>query len=165
MTKRLLVLPAAVLAVAVVAGCGGSSSPSASTTPSTSTSPSGNAPADPAAAKAAITANWQTFFDASTPPAQAVALLEDGDQLGAALQLAKQERAATKINQKAKVSGIVFTSATSATVTYDLLNGTTAVLPGATGTAVYVDGKWKVSKSTFCSLVTLGNNNKAPAGC
>ena len=33
------------------------------------------------------------------------------------------------------------------------------------GHAVLVDGTWKVSKTTFCTLVELGNNEKPVAGC
>lgn len=171
MTKRLLAVPAALALAVVAAGCGGgSSTPAASSTttpPASSTTPaaSGTAPADPAAAKAEITANWEKFFDSHTPRAQAVALLEDGATLGAALDTAQKEREATKFDQKAKVKLIVFTSPTQANVTYDLMNGTQVVLPGASGQAVLVDSTWKVSKLTFCTLVTLGNNGKAPAGC
>lgn len=166
MTKRLLALPAALLAVAAVAGCGGSSSPAAKTSPTpTSASPTGTAPADPAAAKAEITANWEKFFDASTPRAQSVALLEDGAQLGQALKVAEQERVASKINQKAKVKAVVFTSPTGANITFALLNGTTPVLPSASGRAVFVDGTWKVSKVTFCTLVQLGAGGKPVPGC
>jgi hypothetical protein len=154
-----------------LAACGGSSSPSTqpstgtSSTPPTSAAPTGTAPADPAAAKAQVIANWQKFFNYKTPEAQAKALLEDGSSLGAALTLAKQERDQTHLKQGAKVKIVTFTSATNASVTYELLNGTQPLLNQASGVAVLVDGQWKVSKNTFCSLVTLGNNGKSPAGC
>ena len=42
---------------------------------------------------------------------------------------------------------------------------TQVLLPAASGQAVLVDGTWRVSKSTFCTLVTLGNNNEPVEGC
>jgi hypothetical protein len=171
MTLRRFTAPAVVAALltVVMTACGGSSSPVASQTSSSASSstPSaaGTAPADPSAAKAQITTTWEKFFDYTTPEAQATALLENGSSLGAALRLAKQERAQTHLRQKAQVKVITFTSPTQASVTYVLLNGTTPLLNNASGVAVYVDGSWKVSTQTFCSLVTLGNNGKAPAGC
>jgi hypothetical protein len=169
MNRIRIAVPAVVATALLLAGCGGSSSPSSapssSAPSSTSAAPSATAPADPTAAKAQITANWQKFFDYKTPSAQAVSLLEDGQSLGAALALAKKERDQTHIKQGAKVKVITFNSATSANVLYQLLNGTQVLLGSASGVAVYVDGQWKVGKQTFCSLVTLGNNNQAPAGC
>ena len=168
MNARGFAVPAALATALLLAACGGSSSPSgapSSSAPPTSASPTGTAPADPAAAKAQVIANWQKFFDYHTAETQAAALLEDGSSLGAALALAKQERNQTHIKQGAKVKVVTFTSPTQASVTYQLLNGTQVLLGAASGVAIYVDGQWKVSKQTFCSLVTLGNNNKAPAGC
>jgi len=38
-------------------------------------------------------------------------------------------------------------------------------LKGQKGTAVYQDGTWKVSKTSFCGLAALENGGKAPAVC
>jgi hypothetical protein len=52
-----------------------------------------------------------------------------------------------------------------AKVTYDILANGQVVLPNSTGFAVKQSGKWLVSKATFCTLATLGNNNTPPQGC
>src|SRR5215472_10560534 len=79
----------ALAGLAVVAtACGGSSPSSSSTSTPPATSPpaasspatSGTTPPGGAAAIAAITTNWETFFNAKTPESQRVALLQDGDQ-------------------------------------------------------------------------------------
>jgi hypothetical protein len=167
---RALAAAAALLTVPVLAACGGGSSKpaaSASTPASQSSSPavSATAPADTAAATAAITANWKTFFNYSTSRARAAELLENGATMGAALAFAVKEQTQTHFKQGAKVTGVTFTGPTTAQVTYQLLNGTTVVLPAASGQAVLQDGTWKVAKSTFCTLVLLGNNNNPVSGC
>jgi hypothetical protein len=169
-------LKAAALALVAVlaAACGGGSSggggttqPSSAPSSETSTTPaaSANAPADPAAAKAEIERVWVKFFNSSTNQGVAKGLLEDGDNLGAALKLAQKEDKQTNLDRRAKVKLIKFFDATTANVTWILYNGTTKVLDNASGQAKLVDGQWKVSKLTFCTLVTLGNNQVAPKGC
>ena len=167
MQRPLILAPIALAAVLATACGGSSSSPSAgsSNPPSNSPSAAATAPANPAAAKAEITLAWKTFFNSGTPTAIAKSLLEDGDSLGPALRIAQQEDRASKLDRKAKVKLISFLNANTANVTWVLLNGTTPLLANASGQSVYVDGKWKVSKTTFCTLVMLGANGKPVPGC
>jgi hypothetical protein len=162
---------AALALVAVLAAaCGGGSSGGA-TTPSqtpaagTSTAPAAaaTAPADPQAATTEITTAWETFLSSKTSSADAVALLENGDQLGTALKKAQQEDKATGGKRSAQVKKVTFTSPTAATVNY-VLHAAGQTLNSA-GTAVLQDGKWKVSEVTFCTLVVLGNGEKPVKGC
>ena len=169
MNRLRLVAPALVLTAFAAACSGGSSggnaavnTPPSSTPPSTSTA---TAPANVTAAKAEIKANWTKFYAYKTKPAVAATLLEDGDNMAGALAFARQEQAQTHIKQNVKVKVITFTDPTHANVTYALLNGKTALLPNASGVAVFVDGQWKVSKSSFCTLVQLGANGKTVPNC
>jgi hypothetical protein len=165
---RAVAAAAGLLLIPILAACGGSSSNSAATNPGpTSSSPAASlvAPADKTAATAEIKANWKTFFAYKTPRATAAGLLEDGSTMTAALAKAVSEQAATHIKQGAEVTSVTFTSPTTAQVSYKLLNGSAVLLPSATGQAVLVDGTWRVSKATFCTLVTLGNNNQPVTGC
>ena len=174
-TSRITLTPrAAALALVALlaAACGGSSSgggtpPSSAPSSQTSTTPSAaaTAPADPAAARAEIKKVWVKFFNSSTNQTVAKGLLEDGDQLGAALKLAKKEDRQTHLDRRAKVKVIKFFDATTANVTWVLYNGTTPLLNNASGQAKLVGSDWKVSKLTFCTLVTLGNNQISPTGC
>jgi hypothetical protein len=157
-----------------LAACGGGSSgggtPDDSLSPaagSRSTAPADTAtePADPAAAKADITAVWEKFFHTGTARSEAADLLEDGDNLDAALDKAEQEDKANNLVRRAKVQLISFLTPTTANITYTLLNGSTPLLDNASGQAVFLDGKWKVSKLTFCTLVELGNDQKPVRGC
>jgi len=170
MQIRLLAVLVA-LPVALATACGGSSSggsPAASgSAQPTSVSPPAetSAPADPAAAIAEITKNWETFFNYKTPQAQLYPLLEGGQALAPAIKTAQKEQQQTHLKQLVKVKSVVFTSNMKATVNYSLSNGTHVLLPNSSGVAVYEDGTWKVSKITFCSLIQLGNNGKPVPSC
>ncbi|MEU2658103.1 hypothetical protein ABZ615_22580 [Streptomyces sp. NPDC007325] len=117
------------------------------------TPPPADGPADPAAAKAEITRNWAAFFAADTPAAERVKLLENGEEMREVLAAfaGNPQAAATT----AKVTGVTFTSASGADVTYDLLVGGNPLLPDSRGTSVLQDDTWKVSVKTLCGLVKL----------
>ena len=152
--------------IVVVAGCSGSSG-GGSTTPTTVNSPNPNAtaPTDVAAATAEVTKTWTTFFNYKTPLATEYTLLEGGQAMAPAIRKAQQEQAQTHLKQVVKVKAVSFTSATQASVTYALYNGTHVLLPNSSGMAVLDSGVWKVSKVTFCTLVQLGNGNKPVPSC
>ncbi|MET7620232.1 hypothetical protein [Streptomyces sp. NPDC005408] len=160
---------AVLILVPAAAGCsddgggGSKASPTPSATaPPSSSAPAANGPADPAAAKAEIEKNWTTFFDPKATTDAKAKVLENGDQLRPLLAAFSGDKNAAQ--SSAKVTAVQFTSATDATVTYDLLVGGTPALPGSKGTAIYQDQTWKVSVKTLCALVKLSGNAAAP-GC
>jgi hypothetical protein len=152
--RRLIVRAAGVVAVmALAAACGGSSKPASppatspatpppatTTTPTTTPSPAptpgttATEPADPAAAKAQITQNWQAFFDPKTSITDKAKYLENGTQLTALLQGFSSDPRVGQVS--AVVTNVAFTSPTTATVTYQLSLQGTVVEPNATGKAV-----------------------------
>jgi hypothetical protein len=166
--SHMLAASALVALAATTAACG-SSSPSSSTTPSTTpttAAPTSSATSSPsmntAAATAAITTNWEKFFSAKTPVATRVSLLEDGSQFPSAA-LAPSGIAA---EASAKVVKVTNVTPTQATVTYDVLLGTTPALTNKVGTAVYQDGTWKVGVGSFCGLLSLESGGKGlPPAC
>jgi hypothetical protein len=156
--RRIILAPALALVLAVtVAACSSSSS-------SGSTAPSSSAAASPTVSAAAqITANWEKFFDASTPTAQRVALLQNGTVFAAAITAFSKLPLANGIG--AKVTAVTVTSATGATVTYNIVSGNTALLSGQKGTSVYQDGTWKVGDASLCGLFKLIPGGSVPAAC
>lgn len=161
----------ALLLVGAVAGCSSSTSGStasgsasvsvslpgtASATVSISASGSASAgataPADPATATNEVTANWEKFFDPTTPIPEKASLLQNGDVLLPALEGFSQDPRVGQV--KAKVTNVSFTSPTDATVTYELSLQGTVIEPSATGQAVLDNGTWKVSRSSLCGLLT-----------
>ena len=166
--RRIILAPALGLALALaVAACSSSSSSSSSSAPSSS-APASSAPASSAAptsgnsaAVAEITANWEKFFNASTPLSQRVALLQNGSTF--AVAIAGLSHLVTGLG--AKVTAVTVNSATTATVTYNLTAGGSSLLSGQTGKAVYEDGVWKVGDASLCGLIKLVPGGSVPAAC
>lgn len=172
-----LVGAVALAGLAVLAtACGGSSpSPSSTTSapPPTSSAPTSSAPATSgstspgsAAAVAAITTNWEAFFNAKTPDSQRIGLLQDGSQFASVIH--SQSGSGLAALATAKVTHVTVNSPTMATVSYEILISGTPQLKNQTGTAVYQNGVWKVGVASFCGLLILENAGKTsglPAAC
>ena len=155
--SRLALVAALVALPLVVAACGSKSN--ASTTPSASVSAS----AGSAGATAQITADWQKFFAGTTAAQAKQALLQNGSQFASILKA--QAGSAIAKATTAKVSSVKVTSPTTATVTYSIVQGGQVVLPNQRGQAVLEGGVWKVSASSFQSLLKLeqGAASAAPS--
>jgi hypothetical protein len=171
---RRIAAPALGLALAAtVAACSSSGSSSAaspsSASSASSAAPSSAAPSSPgtgstADAAAQITANWEKFFNASTPLAERVKLLQNGAALESAIKAFSSLPLASGIG--AKVTHVTVNSATKATVTYDLTSsGGSALLSNQKGTSVYEDGTWKVGTASLCGLLTLIPGGTVPTAC
>nr|WP_030886829.1 hypothetical protein [Streptomyces varsoviensis] len=128
-----------------------------------SPSSAGDRPADEAAARRQVKANWEKFFDPATSSDEKAELLQNGRQLKPLLAAFSGDERGGQV--EARVSGVTFSSATEAEVRYALLLSGQTALPGASGTSVLQDKTWKVSVKTLCALVKLsGDAPKAP-GC
>jgi len=142
-----------------IAACGSSSNNSGG-----GSSPSASAPATSASAAtsgsaaATITANWEKFFNAKTPVAQRVALLQNGSAFQSVISA--QAGSGLASTASAKVTKVTVTSSSQATVKYSILISGTTALPNQTGVAVLQGGTWKVGLASFCGLLTLENNGK-----
>jgi hypothetical protein len=167
---RIYLVPAVGLMLVAATACSSGSS-SSSSAPATS-APATSAPATTASAAATgsavsqITANWEKFFNSSTPNSERVQLLENGSEFTAALTAFSASPLASAVTSK--VDSVTVTSATKASVKYDLSAAGTTVATGATGSAVLQDGTWKVGDDVFCGLLKEGAsilNIKLPAAC
>jgi len=178
LARRIVALALGLALAVAVAACSSSSGTSAATSPSSSaasspaSAPAGSAPAasssapagsSSASAVAQITANWEKFFSSSTPLSQRVALLQNGPTFSSAIDSLSKLPIASGIG--AKVTGVTVTSATSATVTYSLVSGSTTLLGGQSGTAVNQGGTWKVGDASLCNLFKLVPGGTVPAAC
>ena len=142
-------------------------SPTASAAPVGSPTPAGSsaAPATsaPANAAAEITANWEKFFDSSTSVAEKAKLLQNGPTFSSAINSFTQLPLANGIG--AKVTAVVVNSATTATVSYNIVAGGSTLLANQSGKAVYQDGIWKVGDATLCNLFKLIPGGSVPSAC
>jgi hypothetical protein len=167
---RIYLLPALGLVLAVATACSssGSSSSSAPATsaPATSAPATSASPAASGSAVSQITANWEKFFNSSTPNSERVQLLENGSEFTTALAAFSASPLASAVTSK--VDSVTVTSSSQANVKYDLSAAGTTVASGATGTSVLQDGTWKVGDDVFCGLLKEGAsilNIKLPAAC
>jgi hypothetical protein len=174
---------AALAALAVtVAACGSSGGSSAGSGPSASASassaassaaPSSAAPSAPSAssgggsgggsAVSQIKANWVAFFNPKTPVAKRVSLLQNGSTFASIIKA--QASSALASSATSAVNAVTVESATQAKVTYSILVGGSPALKNQPGVAVKQGGVWKVGDQSFCALLTLENNGKAPTAC
>lgn len=139
-------------------GSGGSGTPTSQpsspvTSAASSTPPSGAEPTTGSGAIAAIEANWATFFNAKTPLAKRLSLLQGGS----AFESVIKAQAGTGLAAEAgsKVTHVSLTGTDQAAVTYDILVGGQPALSNKSGVAVYEDGVWKVGTASFCALLKL----------
>jgi hypothetical protein len=137
----------------IVAACGGGGHPSAKPAASASTAAE---PVSGPAAVAAITANWKTVFNGKAPIPSRLALVQDGPQVAAFVEAqAKGPFGSAAAGSTATVTSVTITSPSQATVHYEVLLLGTPLLKNQVGTAIYVDGIWKVAISSFCGLAYL----------
>jgi len=163
----LFALTAVLTAVLAAAGCGSDSkksdSPAASSfgSPTASASVAGSGGAADPATTAAVTASVVKLFDGTAPTDQRLAVLQGGDVLAQSLGDAINSPV-LKLTS-ATVSKVTLVSPNQAQVTYTLSLSGAPILKDTVGTAVKVDGAWKVSAATLCGLLTA--QGAAPAAC
>jgi hypothetical protein len=151
----------AVALCSALAACGSSSH---TTSPATATT---TTPSRGVAAVRDIERNWTTFFDGRTPARTRIDLVQDGAEFAATIDA--QVHSVLAAAASAKVTAVrVAPGGSTATVTYDILEGGTVALSRQTGTAVYEGGTWKVGAASFCGLLSLESGGKSsglPAAC
>ena len=139
----------------IVAACGGGGGSPASPKPTASATTAAEPTSGPAAV-AAITANWKTVFNGKASIPSRLALVQDGPQVAAFVEAqAKTSFGAAATGSTATVSSVTITSPSQATVHYEVLLLGTPLLKNQVGTAVYLNGIWKVSIASFCGLAYL----------
>ena len=156
-SRRISLAPViAAAAGLVLAGCSSSGSPS-----------SGASHGSHVSAAAAIKANWEAFFSASTPVARRVSLLQNGQVFQALI--AAQAKSTLASSAAATVSKVSNVTSTQASVAYTITDGGAPALSGQHGVAVYQGGTWKVGDASFCGLLhlekTIGLVHTLPAAC
>lgn len=166
----ILLVCAVGVALAACGSSGGSSSPAASPSsssaaPASSAATSASAPAGSAAAQE-IAANWTAFFNAKTPVAKRISLVQNGQVFASVIK--GQAGSGLASQATAKVTKVTITSPSQATVTYSILVGGQPALTNKTGIAVLQAGTWKVGLASFCGLLALENGGKTsglPSAC
>lgn len=167
---RRLAVPALLgISIAAVAACSSSGSTAAPSPSTSAPAASASATSSPAssgssAAISQITTNWESFFSGATSAAKKISVLQNGQSFASVINA--QAGSAMSKSASAKVlSVLVNPTGTQAVVKYDVLFGGQPALSDQSGVAVRQNGAWKVSDSSFCALLALENNGKAPSVC
>jgi hypothetical protein len=155
-----------------------SSPPAAATTAATGSAPStaaaacgsvttptvsGSGPADTAGAASRVATDYNRFFDPSTSISAKMGLLQNAQKLAPAMQAFAGDPQAAQTT--VSVSGVNFTSATTADVTYDVCLSGAVALKGSKGKSVLEGGVWKVGDTTLCGLLQLKAGSSPVPGC
>ena len=152
----------------ILAACGGGGGSPASPKPTAGATTAAEPVSGPAAV-AAITANWKTVFNGKAPLTRRLALVQDGSQVAAFVEAqAKTSFGQAAAGSTATVSSVIVTSPSQATVHYEVLLLGTPLLKNQVGTAIYLNGIWKVAIASFCGLAYLEypkGSPKLPAAC
>lgn len=168
--QQILLVSALAAGIAACSSSGNSSSSGASSSPSSAPSSSAaapsSAPASSSGTTSTIAANWAAFFNAKTPVAKRISLLQDGQTFASVIRA--QAGSGLAASATAKVTKVTIVSPSQAKVTYSILIGGQSALSGQSGVAVLQAGTWKVGLASFCGLLTLENGGKTsglPAAC
>ncbi len=149
-TRTLLartVTACAMAALLTTAACGGSGGSTSSTSASGTGAPTVNQ---------AVTETFQHFFAGTTDADHKIALLENGQEFAATIRA--QAGSPIAKSTTATVGSVTSADADHADVHFTVMFNGKPALVAQPGSAVRIDGAWKVTASTFCALLTLEGN-------
>jgi ABC-type glycerol-3-phosphate transport system substrate-binding protein len=150
--RRLVI--ATVVVAFLAAGCGDDDDGGDDAATTTTTEAESTTTVDEAAATEEITTNWEAFFDNTKTLEERVTYLEDGEELQPLVEQQAQILGEQASQATAQVDNVTLNDDGTANVEFQILLSGQPVLP-STGTAVLVDGRWLVSKTTLCDLISL----------
>jgi hypothetical protein len=130
---------------------------------SSTTTTTGPPPSDAAAARKAIDAAFHTAFDADIPDAVALESVENGANLRDVSRTAAKKHPDRAATTAVTVRSVRFIDRTHAEVRYDLRYRGTTEPDALEGSAVRVNGRWKVSHQTRCDVIVQADL-ACPAG-
>ncbi len=130
------------------------------TTTSTTTEPPGEVDFE---TKASINEAYEALFSGEiTDVDRKLAALEDGEVLRPYFLEAYEAQQAIVAGIRVRIDDVTLVDATHADVTYTLLLDGAAVLDHVQGAAVQVDGRWLVTRRTYCDVSTQGQTEIPP---
>lgn len=112
--------------------------------------PTGRVPSDEETARRAIEAAFAGMQELRDDE---MVNVDGGARLGPTLRDLHQRFGGTARAAVHPVERVVFVSDTEAAVWFSVWLGASPYLPTHRGAAVFVDGRWKVSRATFCALL------------
>jgi hypothetical protein len=113
-------------------------------------------PADPEAARAAVSAAFATAYNGQLTPEERQAAMEDATGFDEIMRQLREGPFAEQVGDATvQTTDVVFLSASRAAVRYDILIANYTNFTGRLGEAVLVDGQWKVTRETMCRDISM----------
>lgn len=124
----------------------------------------GQQPADVAAANQAVVDAFNRVYDFTTPAADRAAFVDEPSDLDVAMRRVLNGGFADAVKgAKWRLVDLVFTSPTTAVVTYDIEippgTGVASMATGRFGEARFVEGRWKATRDTICSALAMAGGS------
>jgi hypothetical protein len=118
----------------------------------------GQQPADAAAADKAVRAAYAKAFTAvpGDDSYSSLSAVQDGDSLHSALDQLRQNFAEAAASSSVDTGQLVFTDPETAVLKFTLHYTGGAPYGTHNGTAVFADGAWKVSRESYCAVLSFG---------
>lgn len=111
---------------------------------------------------AEIRAAYHQAFTGGEKLSYALAAVEDGPSLRATVLAAKKNFPQAVETSRVKVQRVNVSSAKHAKTVFTLTYQGGAEFGAQNGTAVFVGGQWKVSRATFCAVMSLAGATCPP---
>jgi hypothetical protein len=124
--------------------------------PTTLPAPGAEQPADVAAATAGVSQAFTDAYSGTSTVAVREAAIDDPSGVDAVYAELERGSFAQQVNTaEPHVRDVVFLSATTAAVRYDIVIPNYSDFNGQLGEAVFTGGRWKITRRTFCAAVSL----------
>lgn len=126
--------------------------------------PPGEAPANPDVATVEVVAAFvQAFTGGQADPDAALAAVQDGPALRPAVEQARRNFPEAVTTSRPTVGEVVFLEPTTAAVTFALSYRGGINFGDQIGYAVLVDGRWRVARETYCTVMSWAGADCPPA--
>jgi hypothetical protein len=125
--------------------------------------PPGEQPADPEAARAAVRAAYEQAWNHTSTRGQKLAAIHDTRGVESAMERAAAAYGTAVGSTVVEVGEIVFTSPVQAQLHFRLNYAGAPGLGNRLGSAVLVDGRWLVTRATYCEILSIAGAACGPA--
>lgn len=121
-------------------------------------------PEDPEASRAEVEEALKTLFSGTNPREVRLTALDDPSNLDDAMDAVRERYPEASDTSEPEMAELVFTDASTASFLFRLRYVGAPLLPARIGTARLVDGRWMITRSTLCEVLSAaGSTCDAPA--
>ena len=124
--------------------------------------PGAEQPADGEAAKQQVREALTTLFSGKNPREVRLTAVDDRSNVDAAMDAVRKQFPEASDSSEPELAELVFTDASSASFLFRLRYVGAPLLPARVGTARLVDGRWLITRSTLCDVMSAAGHACGP---